>query len=649
MSNTITTNITEEKVNENLMKLYVLGSTITQDIALLQLSDPHYDENGNIDENDDQVINILIDSGMGVDREKEMIAESGKTVPTLKKHIEVLHDLKISKIDYIYITHFHYDHVKGLEDIINGYINTETGENYAAIDTQNAVIFLPENPNSKYTSVNYYINLVYELAQSKNMTVVIPGHTAGAIVGSSNNYSVQETADTKYLRNKTIFKIGQNQELELDFRNYNTSIYYDEETGIPNDYNDTCLCCIMRFGSNRIGFFGDIDYTAQNQLTGEIGHLDLMNVEHHGLNGGYYRPFFDSIAPKMCFTQNGYKEATRDYIYLAERCKTHAYLQENGIPNFATSVNGTMVFNIYKSGITTDAVAIKYANGINGVTSIVGAINNTTTGYNFTNNKKMSLFTLLKNMEHGTFLSTKLESSSWFDPLWKRLTEGLVDSDVTNSQLIVYKGGSSSYNQSEDGTTYPDSGYIVLIPHTSDDLIGPIFSHWYAKKDYTTISLKLKPITRNGLFKFAKETTKTTVDEELDEVNYFTCRELSSGEKSSYGLDSGFIIIPKKNCTVNFSVYFRNLNSTATTIKYYDGEVKKTVSLPAKSGITIPNCAVLSSNLSLKKTITIPNTDNVYVKVCGTVTYSNTKSKAITADDDYIIKDFPKYNSYPLF
>lgn len=662
--------------------------------------------------------NMLIDSGISKCTD-DHIAEIKKIL----KYDKIAENAPVpneKKIHYIYITHYHWDHAGGLTAISN------------AIDMHGATIFLPENPPQEYYIVDDHLNNTYDVAKNCEMTVIIPGGTAGRYIKTTTNnvdsYTFEHLTD---MSNKTSFSIGRNHELTLDFKNCSTHDYYfykDEsgnerfrteiftETikastnsfvpvkslikngikdtngnyydfkitikgeapyyasvtldsngnkkypsitvptngsatieylGINADYNNTSLCCVMTYGKTRIGFFGDIGLEAQEHLANDevIGHLDLMNVPHHGVDSGHYRPLYDSIAPKMCFTQDakGFHYDSNDkadWHILSEHSKTHAYLQENGMPNYAVSTNGTITFNIYKSGISTTANAIHYPINVKGVTSYMGAINNNVPG----TTTNINIVQLLKNMERGTILSTIIERTVAIK-LWNNLLDGLVENNVSKAQLIVYKGASSKFNLDKANRaafyaqeneplldTYNDpfeSGYIIVIPHSSNRLCGPIVTHWESQNNYASIKLILKPLTDTEHFKFVKEATG-------DDVIDYT-------HNSSYLESDGFKIVPKAACTLNYTAFFQNTTASKMPISYSDGDSLKNIKLPANSFVTITNYAILSATESL----VIPNNEGLYVKLCGYVTYSQARAQTRTIYD--VESKLPEYNTFPKF
>lgn len=552
------------------VKLHVLHSDSTQDISVLQV--------GNI--------NILIDSGKANDPNDNY----GDT-NSASEHISILQNLGINRIDYIYLTHYHEDHVTGLYAI---------GD---AIDMKNAVIFRPAEPTAAELpllrdDISNNIKLVKLAIDENELIDVIP---------TEDNH---------------IFEIG---DVTLDFRNYDTSFYFDpenypsdfyEEEGL--DYNNLCLCCIVSYGSSKIGFFGDISYIAQQRLANTIGNLDLMSVEHHGLNAFLYNPFYDSIAPKMCFTQNGLENAGRARNYLARINKTQTYLQENNIPNYTTGINGTMTFYIGRTEISTEANAIQYASKkIKGTTSLIGAINQIGT------DTDISLGTLLKGMEHGSLLSTEVYKSTHIK-LWNALIKDFVPGELTKAQLIIYKGGSSGHNQSVD-----DCGWLFIMPETTNPLSGVVYGNWRpADQDYSSISVMLRPMTNLENFKFYREADSDV----FKSISQSTHNMVTEGNNISM----------RATGMINYSVHLKN-NSNADKTYTFELNGSNSVIVPANGNATYSNVVYLEKN----SVITFPKVDGLYVRFTGFITYAYNNSFVIEESefDDTI----PYFNKYPLF
>lgn len=682
------------------VKLHVLNSDgPTQDIALMQIGDK----------------NMLIDSGIS-NCTDDHIAEIKKIL----KYNEIAENAPVpdeKKIHYIYITHYHWDHAGGLTAISN------------AIDMHGATIFLPENPPQEYYIVDDHLNNTYDVAKNCEMTVVIPGGTAGRYIKTTTNnvdsYTFEHLTD---ISNKTSFSIGRNHELTLDFKNCSTHDYYfykDEsgnerfrtetftETikastnsfvpkkslikngikdtngnyydfkitikgeapyyasvtldsngnkkypsitvptngsatieylGINADYNNTSLCCIMTYGKTRIGFFGDIGLNAQKNLANTIGHLDLMNVEHHGRNGGHYRPFYDSIAPKMCFTQDGNGNDGNDHI-LSTMSKTQEYLQENGIPNYPVSENGTtMTFNIYKSGISTTANAAKYAVNFKGATSIFSAVQDNVPG----KDRNITLYNLLKNMEHGTFLSCAIRNNNI---QLGQLFELLGIAEAEYAEFIAYKNGSIYNNSQLSIEKKLDSGYIVLIPHSKNPSCSPVSAYWSLnlaedKNPSADINIVFKPIRDTEHFKFFKDLPK---DSDFKEA---------SGFKNGFLSCENLVITPSESCMVNYSILLKNQSpTTSKTITFNDGSSTKTFIIPSNGNVTVSNVVNLNvtkkdSAITEVDTISIAgnesNLQDLYVRISGYVTtQAKTVTKTLKSNDNAL--SFPSYGGYPLF
>ncbi len=598
-----------ENTNKHV-KLHVLKTTgKTQDISVMQVPNPHFDST-NTNTGSDEYINILIDCG---------------SYKSAEGHLRILkRTLSIEKIHYLYITHFHGDHIGSLKTLFNGYSNNQYSDTGLSLASDFKII-LPSTPlEDVYNSLNVIdkesgLCFLSELEAFKNGKVTI--------VPSDNAHT---------------FDIG---ELQLDFRNYNLSSYYeDAPEDYIFDYNDTSLCCIMTYGKTRIGFFGDIGLKAQENLAGEIGHLDLMNVEHHGRNGGHYRPFYDSIAPKMCFTQDGKGLDGTDHI-LSTMSKTQEYLQENGIPNYPVSANKkTMTFNIYEHGISTTANAAKYAVNFKGATSIFGAVQDNVPG----SNGNISLYNLLKNMEHGTFLSCAIKNNSI---QLGQLFETLGITEAEYAEFIVYKNGSIYNNAQLTIDNELDSGYIILIPHSKYPSCCPVTAYWSLnlskdKNPSADINIVFKPIRDSEHFKFFKDFPK---DSDFEEA---------SGFKNGFLSCENLVITPSESCMVNYSILLRNQSpTTSKTITFNDGSSTKTFIIPSNGNVTVSNVVNLNvtkkdSAITEADTISITgdktNLQDLYVRISGYVTTrAKTVAKTLTAQENDIT--LPTHSGYPMF
>ncbi|MBQ4119760.1 MAG: MBL fold metallo-hydrolase [Clostridia bacterium] len=677
-----TTNLSTDDVP---IKLHVLKTTgKTQDIALMQIGDK----------------NLLIDSG---------ISDYATNYLTILKDT-----LGVTKIDYIYITHYHWDHAGGLTKIGNYTKNADGTTSGNGIDMYNATIYLPDIPIEEYYKQNYYVRSILKFAANKCMTIKFPGNLKRTI---SNVDDVLSIVTDTVNRDETIVNI---EGIELEFKNCNANDYYynidknggktlktapvtetrtvksekfnpgaailnkygdsktfkitttksggsvtvsykdvtkaagvlgtvtppeitvaEGETAVVEyyevsvDYNDTSLCCVMTYGKTRIGFFGDIGLKAQETLSNTIGHLDLMNVEHHGRNGGHYRPFYDSIAPKMCFTQDGNGNDGNDHI-LSAMSKTQEYLQENSIPNYPISANETtMTFNIYKSGVSTKANSAKYAVKIKGATSILGAVQDDVPG----TNGNISLYNLLNNMEHGTFLSCALRDNNI---QLGQLFETLNIAEAEYAEFIVYKNGSIYNNSQLTIEKKLDSGYIMLIPHSKNPTCNPVTAYWYLdlnkeNNPAADIEVVFKPIRDTEYFKFFKSASSDS-----DFKN-------ATGFENSFLTCNGLTITPKNSCLVNYSILLRNQNATTSkAVTINDGESERIITIPAKGYVTLTNVV----NLSKTDTISIPTAKeklgDLYVRVSGYVTaQTQTITKTLHSSDNAIF--FPYYGGYPYF
>lgn len=192
--------------------------------------------------------NVLIDAGCENDATKEDIA----------KYIQFIKDQGVETIDYMFLTHPHYDHIGAADDVILSDIKIEN-------------IILPESD---------------PLLWNKSKTAKI----LDAMDEKNYTYDTCEPG--------TIYNIGEAVWTVLgpigtDFSNV-------------NDYS-----IVMRvvYGENEFLFTGDATTSSENDIVEKWGASalasDVLKVGHHGSNGSNGKKFLEAVSPSLAIISVG--------------------------------------------------------------------------------------------------------------------------------------------------------------------------------------------------------------------------------------------------------------------------------------------------------------------------------------------------------
>lgn len=168
-------------------------------------------------------------------------------------------DRVVTKIDYIIITHYHYDHIENLADILRTY------------DVTNCMALIP--PPANVGNIGSTFN---------NVVATLNGAGVPYKVVDESNY---------------IEKI--NDDFSLRF--FNTSpadyAYYDSNT---NDYNSYSMCVEFRHYNQSVLMPGDLAYDGQKRVY-EMGYIKnssaLYKAHHHGFDSDIYKPYMEAVNP----------------------------------------------------------------------------------------------------------------------------------------------------------------------------------------------------------------------------------------------------------------------------------------------------------------------------------------------------------------
>jgi len=208
---------------------------------------------------------------------KTILFDCGPTTDwtDIKSYLDKLYsDGVFTNIDYIVISHFHYDHIENLGSILTTYPHN------------NCHAYIPMNPTG-YTTVDV----------SSNRTAVI-----SALTGNNVEYT-EVTQDTNVTIDESL--------LEMELFNSNATDYSYYNTESPSVYNNFSMVALLKCGNVYSMFPGDIQREAQIRIIGtrELPRLFLYCVHHHGIQNDDYRPYLEAIDPQYSVIMTSHNRA----------------------------------------------------------------------------------------------------------------------------------------------------------------------------------------------------------------------------------------------------------------------------------------------------------------------------------------------------
>ena len=265
------------------------------------------------DEDKEELMLYMFDVGQG---DSFLLVQDGQTAlidcgtrETGKDVVEYLNQLGISKIDYLFGTHPHEDHMGGMYDVIT---NFDIGK-----------IILPEVKSGE-VSTNWYIKL---------MTMI-----------KTQGYEL-ETATygmTYNLGDASINIIGP---------------ICTPQDGNLNNYSTVLK---VSFGEMDIIMTGDAEEEVENTILANGDDIDaeILKVGHHGSNTSTSEFFLESVSPDYALISaelgNSYKHPTKT---------TMEKLQESNVEVYRTDENGTVIATITSDDVRFNSEPGDYLSG----------------------------------------------------------------------------------------------------------------------------------------------------------------------------------------------------------------------------------------------------------------------------------------------
>lgn len=252
----------------------------------------------------------MIDVGQGdsfllVQDGKTALIDCGETEEG-RNVVEYIKSLGITKLDYVYGTHPHSDHMGGMFEVIT---NFEIGK-----------IVLPDLEDYKNTK-SWYKKLRKEL-------------NTGAY-----DIEIEEVGTIYELGDATIKVIGP----------------INEPGDKPNNYSTVLK---VSLGEMDLIFTGDAEKEVEEDIlaSGEDIDAEILKVGHHGSNTSSTEEFLDAVDPDYALIPNGNK-------YGHPIKSTMEKLEERNIEVYRTDENGTVICVVTSNNVTFSSEPGSYLSG----------------------------------------------------------------------------------------------------------------------------------------------------------------------------------------------------------------------------------------------------------------------------------------------
>lgn len=210
----------------------------------------------------------------------------------IKKYLQ---NHNITKIDYLILSHYHYDHCTNLANMVD------------YLDFSDCKCYFPR--------------LAPILPGSQNQTII-------------NNFIKNTGVKVNYPNELDTLKIG---ELKITFYNCGQQAFneiqelYDETEQKINDYS---MLALFTYRNTNVLYSGDIEYIAQKRLYNKgffnDMKIDLYKYHHHGVNSidNCYIPFLTEMSPKQVIIVSNFSNITGDRVILNLKPTDCAYIND---------------------------------------------------------------------------------------------------------------------------------------------------------------------------------------------------------------------------------------------------------------------------------------------------------------------------------
>ncbi len=244
------------------------------------------------------------------------------------KVLPFLDNLNLTSLDYIVATHYHADHIGGIDEVVDG----------LGIDSIGVVY----DRGWSYTTQTYQD--YSQSVEPKRVTIV--------------DSQMIDLGGGTFV---TCMAVNGNNLLEEPF------------TQPPIDENDLCVALKLEYHGFAFFVAGDLsgkntaNYTdIESSVAPEVGRVEVLRVDHHGSKNNTNQYFVDSLQPKVAIIsvgQNPYGHPTEEVIQRLEAVPSVIYQTEDGEGNI---VDGDITIKVCSDSFWVNGDSYGMSVGIEG-------------------------------------------------------------------------------------------------------------------------------------------------------------------------------------------------------------------------------------------------------------------------------------------
>ena len=216
-----------------------------------------------------------------------------------------LKQIGVDKLDVVIASHSHSDHIGGMKQIAESYVNSNTKYYYRKYEKTSDDIY-----NSDWDNQGFYDRSVTAMKKAGASLVDVTNETISFKLGSFD----VDILNTAKPRNNELIKIG-------------NSSYADGE-------NKNSLAVYVKYGNYSVLFAGDMEEQDEMDVAKKVGKVNVLQMGHHGGNTASQPAFINAVKPDIVILPTNIFSLSNEFfrissIRLAQRNGAKIYITDN--------------------------------------------------------------------------------------------------------------------------------------------------------------------------------------------------------------------------------------------------------------------------------------------------------------------------------